>query len=444
MWSAVTSRIRSRRPRWHTATASHRRPSRRSCSRATAPTPATSGTSPWSRRTSIGSSEARHHRLGFASVSWQRPAKRRGWVRGPPLCSSKPSETSTRRCATGGVGSHRRPTWRKAGLNEGVCVRDVSVQKLNRKWAQVHVPKLGSVRFRLSRPMPAEHGMGRITLDRSGRWHVSFNAPQPTFERVSTGRKVGIDLGIARSITTSAPHHRVPAGATNAERRSRRRTLDGTPLDMPLLLTPGEAQRKRRLQRQMARQQKGSHRRARTKHAIAALSAREADRRRDWTEKVTTGLVRDYDFIAHEDLRPKNMSRSAKGTIESPGTNVAAKRSLNRSILSQNWGTTITRLGDKAAASPPPCEVVAVDPRGSSQECSECHHRARENRKSQAVFHCVSCGHAEHADDNASKNILAAGLAVAGRGGTSHAPSKSVEYAQRPDEASTSRVLVSV
>jgi transposase len=341
-------------------------------------------------------------------------------------------------------GSHRRPTWRKAGLNEGFCVRDVSVQKLNRKWAQVHVPKLGSVRFRLSRPMPAEHGMARITLDRSGRWHVSFNAPQPTFERVSTGRKVGIDLGIARSITTSDPHHRVPAGATDAERRSRRRTLDGTPLDMPLLLTPGEAQRKRRLQRQMARQQKGSHRRARTKHAIAALSAREADRRRDWTEKVTTGLVRDYDFIAHEDLRPKNMSRSAKGTIESPGTNVAAKRSLNRSILSQNWGTTITRLGDKAAASPPPCEVVAVDPRGSSQECSECHHRARENRKSQAVFHCVSCGHAEHADDNASKNILAAGLAVAGRGGTSHAPSKSVEYAQRPDEASTSRVLVSV
>ena len=72
-------------------------------------------------------------------------------------------------------------------------------------------------------------------------------------------------------------------------------------MQMPKLLSPGEAQRKRRLKRKLSRQQKGSNRRNRTKLQIAKLSAREADRRRNWIEKTTTTLVRDYDLIAIED-----------------------------------------------------------------------------------------------------------------------------------------------
>ena len=51
-------------------------------------------------------------------------------------------------------GSHRRPRWRQAGLDEGFCVRDVTVVRLNRRWATINVAKLGPVRFRLSRPLP--------------------------------------------------------------------------------------------------------------------------------------------------------------------------------------------------------------------------------------------------------------------------------------------------
>ncbi|EQD25856.1 DNA (cytosine-5-)-methyltransferase, partial [mine drainage metagenome] len=72
--------------------------------------------------------------------------------------------------------THRRPTWRKAGLNEGFCVRDVKVIKLNSKWAKIYVPKVGEVRFRLSRAIPDKYGMARITLDRAMRWHVSFTS----------------------------------------------------------------------------------------------------------------------------------------------------------------------------------------------------------------------------------------------------------------------------
>lgn len=221
-------------------------------------------------------------------------------------------------------------------------------------------------------------------------------------------------MGIAHSVTTS----------------------DGLHVDMPKLLSDGEAQRKRRLQRKMARQQFGSNRRARTKHSVAVLCARETDRRKDWIEKTTTNLVREFDVIVIEDLKVKNMVKSVKGTVENPGTSVAAKSGLNRSIHSQAWGTFRKRLTDKAGAATSPVEVIAVNPAYTSQSCSECGHVARENRKNQAVFSCQSCHYTDNADVNAAKNILATGLVVTGRGGTSHAS------AQRPNETSRTETEV--
>ncbi|MDA8356228.1 MAG: transposase, partial [Actinomycetota bacterium] len=303
------------------------------------------------------------------------------------------------------AGSHRRPRWRRRGVDEGFCVRDVSVVKLNRRWATIHVPKCGPVRFALSRPLPATYGMARVTQDRAGRWHVSFAALQPTVEREPTGHAVGVDLGVVATITTSAGEQSHVGG-----------------------LRPGEAQRLRRLQRRLARQKKGSRRRERTKRSVARLKAREADRRKDFVEKASTDMVRRYDVVCVEDLAVKNMVRSARGTIDQPGTNVAQKRGLNRSISAQGWSMFRRRLEDKAAT----CGVVvvAVDPKHTSQRCAACGHSAPENRESQAVFRCRACEHEDNADINAAKNILAAGLAVAARGGTSQ---------QGPGETRTTR-----
>src|ERR1035437_1321720 len=120
-----------------------------------------------------------------------------------------------------------------------------------------------------------------------------FTTPPPAFQRKASGAEVGLDMGVAASITTS----------------------DGVHLWIPTLLSAGEAQRKHRLQRQLSRQQKGSNRRAYTRRCMARLAAKEADRRRNWIEKTTTQLVRDFDLIVIEDLRVKNMIRSAKGTV---------------------------------------------------------------------------------------------------------------------------------
>ena len=314
----------------------------------------------------------------------------------------------------GNPGHFSRPTWRKAGVHEGFAIRDLSVRRLNRKWGEVLVPKCGWVRFRVTRQWTdiCAATSARVTRDRAGRWHVSFTAPPPAFERTPTGVVVGLDMGVAATATTS----------------------DGVHLKMPELLSPGEVQRKRRLQRRLARQEMGSNRRARTRNQIATLSAREADRRKDWIEKTTTALVRDYDVICIEDLRVKNMVRSAKGTIESPGRRVRQKAGLNRAISSQAWALFRRRLTDKATcavdsvASATPVEVVAIPPAYTSQRCSACGHTAGGNRESQAVFSCRACNYAANADVNAANNILAAGLAVTGRGGTSHAGADAAQH----------------
>jgi transposase len=290
------------------------------------------------------------------------------------------------------AGTHRRPRWRKVGIDEGFCIRDVKMRRISRKGAEVHVPKVGWVRVRLSRPL-GPHGMGRVTRDRAGRWYVSFSAPQPPVARTATGRAVGIDVGVAHAVTTSTGDH----------------------LDVPGL-RPGEQARLLRLERQKARQCKGSTRRARTKHAIAVLHSRAADRRRNWAEKTSTRLVVDHDLIVFEDLRVKGMLRSARGTLASPGRNVSAKAGLNRRIAASAWSLLVRRTTEKASASEG-CAVVRVDPRHTSQRCSACGHVDPGNRPSQAIFCCLACHHADNADANAAKNILAAGLAATARGG---------------------------
>ena len=88
----------------------------------------------------------------------------------------------------------------------------------------------------------------------------------------------------------------------------------------------------------------------------------------------------------------------------------AAKSGLNSSILDAGWGIFLRILSAKAESAGR--QVIAVDPRQTSQRCSECGHTAAGNRVSQAVFRCMACGYHANADVNAAKNILRAGLAL--------------------------------
>jgi transposase len=210
------------------------------------------------------------------------------------------------------AGTHGKPTWRKAGRDEGFRIvgsRARKVERLSKNTGRVRIPKAGWVEFRWSRRVP-EAKSYRVTLDR----------------------------GVAVSAALS----------------------NGEPLTVP------------------------------------GLASTEA--------------------------------RSVKGTVERPGRNVAAKAGLNRGILASGWGLLARRLEQKA-----PGRVVKVNSAYTSQTCHRCGNVDGSSRESQARFVCCSCGHREHADINAARNIaararddarasaaeiLAAGHAVTARGGS--------------------------
>ena len=159
------------------------------------------------------------------------------------------------------------PIWRRAGINEGFAIRDLSTRRLNRKWGQVFISRCGWVKFRVTcewRDIETASS-ARVTKDRAGRWFVSFTRLAPQIEREPTGEIVGLDMGVTHTVATSKDKF----------------------LDMKLL-TNRERQPKRRRQRKLARQTKGSNRRNAIKLAIAKLSAKETDRRKDWIEWTTT------------------------------------------------------------------------------------------------------------------------------------------------------------
>jgi putative transposase len=288
-------------------------------------------------------------------------------------------------------GTHGRPTWRKAGVHEGfrqVAVKPHHVERVNRRFGQVWVPKVGWIRFRRSRPVPEGVESYRITRDRAGRWHIAFaNIPDP-IAGPGDGTVVGIDRGVAVSAALST----------------------GELLHAPGL-TPGESKRLKVLQQRLARAERGSNRRARTKLATAKLKARERDRRMDWVEKATTDIARRFGTIRIEALDIVAITRSARGTVLQPGKRVAHKRGLNRGIRRSGWGLLAARLQHKACG-----RVEQISAAYTSQRCSVCGHVAPENRKSHAVFECEACTAGPcNADVNAARNI-AAGRAVTARG----------------------------
>jgi putative transposase len=314
------------------------------------------------------------------------------------------------------------PKFKKRSVHMAVDVPQASalkIARLSRHWGEVKIPLVGRVRFRWTRPLPeVSRGCpGRITGARLVKdplgWHICFRIEERVVVvPVNPGPPVGVDRGVVHTMALS----------------------NGEIFDMRSLLTTGEQRRLRGLERKAVRQrfaykQQRAHdstalmskRQRHTYEQIAALRARQARRREDWLHKTTTDLAKSHGVVVVENLRIRNLTRSARGTIEHPGSNVRAKAGLNRSILGMAWGKAEHMLAYKC-----PMQggvLVRVDPRNSSVECARCGHSAPTNRLSQATFRCVACRHTANADTNAAQVLLERGLtalsgATPGCGGT--------------------------
>ncbi len=273
------------------------------------------------------------------------------------------------------------PTFRSERDYNSFLIKDIFIKKLNSRWAEVNIPKFGYVKFRLTRNFKIllECKSARVKLTRSGKWYISFTRAEKPKERELTNQDIGIDVGVANTITLS----------------------NGEFYNAPQFLSKGKQQRKIRLQRKLAKQQYNSNRYNQTRLAIAKLSEQEAATRKDWIEKITTELAISYDYLYVEDLNVKEMTTNEG----------AKKKGLNKAILNSAWGYFYQRLEDKNP------NVIKVNPAYTSRTCNSCGYEDIKNRLSQSEFLCTSCGTLAHADINAAKNILAAGLAVSGRGG---------------------------
>ena len=168
--------------------------------------------------------------------------------------------------------------------------------------------------------------------------------------------------------------------------------------------------RRKRYQRMMSRRVKGSNRRNDSKIKAAKTSRKIQNKMNSWKHRVSSGISQTYDTVVVEDLYIKNMTKSAKGTIENPGTNVSQKRGLNRSIQGMGWGNFLNMLEYKSN------NTIKVDPRYTSQTCTSCGLIDKNNRKTQSKFECLGCGYKLNADINASRNIMALGIGATAQG----------------------------
>ena len=252
---------------------------------------------------------------------------------------------------------------------------------------RVFLPKLGWLRYRNSRKILGT--IKNITVSSiNGKWFISVQTEQEVEQPVHIATSaVGIDLGITRFATLSTGESFAPANSLRTKHA-----------------------RLARYQRAMSRKTKFSNNWLKAKRKVSKLHHTIANIRKDYLHKTSNTISKNHAMIVIEDLKVRNMSKSAKGLIDKPGHNVKAKSGLNKSILDQGWFEFRRQLEYKQAWRGG--WVQTVPPQYTSQRCSCCGYVAKSNRTSQSRFECLNCGHAENADINAARNILAAGHAV--------------------------------
>lgn len=221
-------------------------------------------------------------------------------------------------------------------------------------------------------------------LSRHGRhWFVTFQTEQVVADPLPQDPSdcAGGDLGVAHFLALS----------------------DGQVYDAPRAAYAHLRRHLVRLQRKLARQVKFLRNWKKTRRRINGLYARMADIRQDFVQKLSTTVSQHHATVALEDLRIVNMTASAKGTAERPGTQVRQKAGLNRAILEMGWGQFVTLLDYELAARGG--QLIRVPAAYSSQECPRCGHTTQANRPTRERFRCMECGYEKMADVKAAETI---------------------------------------
>ncbi len=228
---------------------------------------------------------------------------------------------------------------------------------------------------------------------KAGRWYASITLScEP--QRVGGASAVGLDWGVETFVTLA--HE---SGEFFAIENPRFFARMKTALESA--------------QQNLARKAKHSNNRAKARRIVSAIHRKNANKRRDFLHQQSAKLVASTDLIATESLSIKNMTRSAKGTVESPGRNVAQKAGLNREILATAPRAFLDMLAYKAEEAGIAYIEVPSSRVKPSQTCSSC---GKQRKKALSERqHVCSCGLVLSRDRNAARVNLLWALAHTGR-----------------------------
>ncbi len=271
------------------------------------------------------------------------------------------------------------PTFKKRGERDSFSFP----QGFKIEGRRIFLPKIGWVNFRKSRDI--EGTPKNVTVSRQGKyWFVSIQVEMETSEPIHPATSmIGMDMGVKRLFTLSNGDFEAPINVDCFKNKIKR------------------------LQKRLAKKVKFSNNWRKLKEKINRLHTKIAHIRHDILHKFSTTLSKSHAIIVLENLQIKNMTKSAKGDMDKPGSMVKQKSGLNRVILDQGWGLLKTFLEYKQLWLGG--QVMYVDPKYTSQTCPVCQHANKLSRKSQSEFECVLCGHEEHADVVGAKNVLGRG-----------------------------------
>ena len=229
--------------------------------------------------------------------------------------------------------------------------------------------------LRVRKHRDVEGKVKTISIKREAdRWYVVLTSDLGSTNFVPNGKpEVGIDMGLTNFLTTSG----------------------GDKIENPRLLKETLPEL-RRANRSLARKKRGSKKRVKARNRLQRVHAKVANQRKDFIHKVSQGLVSKFGFVAAEDLKIGNMSRN---------------KHLARSIMDAGWAMFLEATRYKAEEAG--CVLVAVDPRGTSQDCSGCGKKVPKDL-SVRWHECPHCGLSLDRDHNAARNIMFRALARTG------------------------------
>ncbi|UJS05889.1 RNA-guided endonuclease InsQ/TnpB family protein [Cylindrospermopsis raciborskii] len=237
---------------------------------------------------------------------------------------------------------------------------------------KITLSKIGDVKVIVHRQVPDGFQIKTVSVTRKADgYYVTLSLDDKTVPTIkpdfNANNIVGIDVGLIDFIVTS----------------------DDERIAAPKFLRQAERKLKS-AQRRVSRRKRGSNRRKKAIKKLGILHKKVVDTRKDFQFKTANNLLKKYDVVAVEKLNIKGL----------------AKTRLAKSINDAGWGQFITILSNKAENAG--LKVIAVNPNGTSQECSNCGHKVKKPL-SERTHNCPSCKVSLCRDLNAAINIKARG-----------------------------------